>query len=166
MDLYEYQGKQLFARYGIPVSDGRFVTTAEDARQAAEEIGGEVVVKAQVLTGGRGKAGGIKLAANPDEAEARAREILGLDIRGHVVRRLWIESASEIAKEYYVSITFDRGTKQPLFMFTTEGGVDIEKVAETNPAALVRLHVDPLEGFQPYQARRLVYGAGVENPGE
>ncbi len=166
MDLYEYQGKQLFARYGIPVSDGRFVTTAEDARQAAEEIGGEVVVKAQVLTGGRGKAGGIKLAANPDEAEARAREILGLDIRGHVVRRLWIESASEIAKEYYVSITFDRGTKQPLFMFTTEGGVDIEKVAETNPAALVRLHVDPLEGFQPYQARRLVYGAGVEDPGE
>jgi len=166
LDLYEYQGKQLFARYGIPVSDGRFVTTAEDARQAAEEIGGEVVVKAQVLTGGRGKAGGIKLAANPDEAEARAREILGLDIRGHVVRRLWIESASEIAKEYYVSITFDRGTKQPLFMFTTEGGVDIEEVAETNPAALVRLHVDPLEGFQPYQARRLVYGAGVENPGE
>ena len=166
MDLYEYQGKQLFARYGIPVSDGRFVTTAEDARQAAEEIGGEVVVKAQVLTGGRGKAGGIKLAANPDEAEARAREILGLDIRGHVVRRLWIESASEIAKEYYVSITFDRGTKQPLFMFTTEGGVDVEEVAETNPAALVRLHVDPLEGFQPYQARRLVYGAGVEDPGE
>jgi len=166
LDLYEYQGKQLFARYGIPVSDGRFVTTAEDARQAAEEIGGEVVVKAQVLTGGRGKAGGIKLAANPDEAEARAREILGLDIRGHVVRRLWIESASEIAKEYYVSITFDRGTKQPLFMFTTEGGVDIEKVAEANPAALVRLHVDPLEGFQPYQARRLVYGAGVEDPGE
>ena len=166
MDLYEYQGKQLFARYGIPVSDGRFVTTAKDARQAAEEIGGEVVVKAQVLTGGRGKAGGIKLAANPDEAEARAREILGLDIRGHVVRRLWIESASEIAKEYYVSITFDRGTKQPLFMFTTEGGVDIEEVAETNPAALVRLHVDPLEGFQPYQARRLVYGAGVEDPGE
>ncbi|MDQ3162993.1 MAG: ADP-forming succinate--CoA ligase subunit beta [Actinomycetota bacterium] len=166
MDLYEYQGKQLFARYGIPVSDGRFVTTAEDARQAAEEIGGEVVVKAQVLTGGRGKAGGIKLAANPDEAEARAREILGLDIRGHVVRRLWIESASEIAKEYYVSITFDRGTKQPLFMFTTEGGVDIEEVAETNPTALVRLHVDPLEGFQPYQARRLVYGAGVEDPGE
>jgi len=166
LDLYEYQGKQLFARYGIPVSDGRFVTTAEDARQAAEEIGGEVVVKAQVLTGGRGKAGGIKLAANPDEAEARAREILGLDIRGHVVRRLWIESASEIAKEYYVSITFDRGTKQPLFMFTTEGGVDIEEVAETNPAALVRLHVDPLEGFQPYQARRLVYGAGVEDPGE
>ncbi len=166
MDLYEYQGKQLFARYGIPVSEGRFVTTPEEARQAAEDLGGPVVVKAQVLTGGRGKAGGIKLAATPDEAEARAREILGLDIRGHVVRRLWIESASDIAKEYYLSITFDRGAKQPLFMFTTQGGVDIEEVAEQHPDALVLLHVDPLEGFQPYQARRLVYGAGVEDPGE
>ena len=133
---------------------------------AAEEIGGEVVVKAQVLTGGRGKAGGIKLAATPDEAEARAREILGLDIRGHVVSKLWIESASDIAKEYYLSITFDRGVKKPLFMFTTQGGVDIEEVAEQSPEALVRLHVDPLEGFQPYQARRLVYGAGVEDPSE
>ena len=166
MDLYEYQGKQLFARYGIPVSDGRFVTTPEGARQAAEEIGGQVVVKAQVLTGGRGKAGGIKLADGPEEAEERAREILGLDIRGHVVRRLWIEAASDIEKEYYLSITFDRGAKQPLLMFTTQGGMDIEEVAETSPDALVRLHVDPLEGFQPYQARRLVYGAGVEDPAE
>ena len=166
MDLYEYQGKQLFARYGIPVSEGRFATRPEEARQATEELGGPVVVKAQVLTGGRGKAGGIKLAATPEEAEARAGEILGLDIRGHVVRRLWIESASDIAKEYYLSITFDRGVKQPLFMFTTQGGVDIEEVAEQHPDALVRLHVDPLEGFQPYQARRLVYGAGVEDPRE
>jgi len=166
LDLYEYQGKQLFARYGIPVSDGRFVTTPEGARQAAEEIGGQVVVKAQVLTGGRGKAGGIKLASGPEEAEERAREILGLDIRGHVVRRLWVEAASEIEKEYYLSITFDRGTKQPLLMFTTQGGVDIEEVAESSPDALVRLHVDPLEGFQPYQARRLLYGAGVEDPSE
>jgi succinyl-CoA synthetase beta subunit len=166
LDLYEYQGKQLFARYGIPVSEGRFVTTPEEARKAAEELGGQVVVKAQVLTGGRGKAGGIKLAENPDEAEARAGEILGLDIRGHVVRRLWIESASDIAKEYYLSLTFDRGAKKPLYMFTTQGGVDIEEVAEQSPDALVRLHVDPLEGFQPYQARRLVYGAGVEDPGE
>jgi succinyl-CoA synthetase beta subunit len=166
LDLYEYQGKQLFKLFGIPVSDGRFVTSPEEARAAAEEIGGEVVVKAQVLTGGRGKAGGIKLAATPDEAEERAREILGLDIRGHVVSKLWIESASEIAKEYYLSITFDRGEKKPLFMFTTEGGVDIEEVAEQTPDALVRLHVDPLEGFQPYQARRLVYGAGVEDASE
>jgi succinyl-CoA synthetase beta subunit len=166
MDLYEYQGKQLFARFGIPVSDGRYVTTPEEARTAAEEIGGPVVVKAQVLTGGRGKAGGIKLADDPADAEEKARGILGLDIRGHVVRKLWLESASEIAKEYYLSITFDRGTKQPLLMFTTQGGVDIEEVAETNPDALVRLHVDPLEGFQPYHARRLIYGAGVQDPSE
>jgi len=166
MDLYEYQGKQLFSRFGIPVSDGRYVTTPEKARTAAEEIGGAVVVKAQVLTGGRGKAGGIKLADDPADAEEKARGILGLDIRGHVVRKLWIESASEIAKEYYLSITFDRGTKQPLLMFTTQGGVDIEEVAETNPDALIRLHVDPHEGFQPYHARRLIYGAGVEDPSE
>jgi succinyl-CoA synthetase beta subunit len=166
LDLYEYQGKQLFARHGIPVSAGRLATTPEEARAAAEELGGQVVVKAQVLTGGRGKAGGIKLAAGPEEAEARAREILGLDIRGHVVRRLWIEQASDIAKEYYLSLAFDRGAKRPLFMFTTRGGVDIEEVAAKSPEALVRLHVDPLEGFHPWQARRLVYGAGVADPAE
>ena len=166
MDLYEYQGKQLFARFGIPVSDGRLATTPEEAQAAAEEIGGPVVVKAQVLTGGRGKAGGVKLAKDPAEAEARARDILGLDINGHVVRKLWIEQASEIAKEYYLSITFDRGAKQPLYMLTTEGGVEIEQVAEENPEALARLHVDPLEGFQPYQARRLIYGAGIDDPSE
>ena len=162
MDLYEYQGKELFKRFGIPVSDGRLATTREEARTAAEELGGQVVVKAQVLTGGRGKAGGIKLADGPDDAEA----ILGMDIRGHVVRRLWIEKASEIAKEYYLSVTFDRGEKKPLFMFTKEGGIDIEEVAAERPEALVRLHVDPLEGFQPYQGRRLVYGAGVDDANE
>jgi succinyl-CoA synthetase beta subunit len=166
VDLYEYQGKQLFARFGIPVSEGRLATSPEEARTAAEELAGPVVVKAQVLTGGRGKAGGIKLAENPRDAEAKARDILGLDIRGHVVRRLWIERASDIAKEYYLSVTFDRGTKQPLFMLTTEGGVEIEQVAEENPDALSRLHIDPLEGFQPYQARRLIYGAGIDDPGE
>jgi len=166
VDLYEYQGKQLFARFGIPVSDGRLATAPEEARATAEEIGGPVVVKAQVLTGGRGKAGGVKLAKDPAEAEAKARDILGLDINGHVVRKIWIEQASEIAKEYYLSITFDRGTKQPLFMLTTEGGVEIEQVARENPDALARLHVDPLEGFQPYQARRLIYGAAIEDPGE
>ncbi|HEY8726727.1 MAG TPA: ADP-forming succinate--CoA ligase subunit beta [Gaiellaceae bacterium] len=166
MDLYEYQGKQLFARFGIPVSEGRLATSPEEARAAAEEIGGPVVVKAQVLTGGRGKAGGVKLADGPAEAEAKARDILGLDINGHVVRKLWIEQASDIAKEYYLSITFDRGTKQPLFMLTTEGGIEIEQVAEENPDALARLHVDPLEGFQPYQARRLIYGAAIEDPSE
>jgi succinyl-CoA synthetase beta subunit len=166
MDLYEYQGKELFRRFGIPVSDGRLAESPEEARAAAEELGGEVVVKAQVLTGGRGKAGGIKLAADPDEAAERANEILGLDIRGHVVRKLWIEKASDIAKEYYLSITFDRGAKQALYMFTREGGVDIEEVASERPEALARLHVDPLVGFQPYHSRRLLHGAGIDDVGE
>jgi succinyl-CoA synthetase beta subunit len=166
VDLYEYQGKELFKRYGVPVSEGRLATTPAEARAAAEEVGGQVVVKAQVLTGGRGKAGGVKLAESPDDAEAKANDILGLDINGHLVRKLWIERASDIAKEYYLSITFDRGAKQPLYMLTTEGGVEIEQVAEEKPEALARLHVDPLEGFQPYQARRLIYGAGIDDPNE
>ncbi len=166
VDLYEYQGKELFREFEIPVSEGRVATTPEEARAAADTLGGEVVVKAQVLTGGRGKAGGIKVAATPEEAEARASEILGLDIRGHVVKKLWIEEASEIAKEYYLSVTFDRGEKKPLFMLTTEGGVDIEEVAETNPEAIARLHVDPLVGFQPFQARWLCFRAGIADSGE
>jgi succinyl-CoA synthetase beta subunit len=166
VDLYEYQGKQLFATAGIPVSEGRFAESPAEARAAAADLGGPVVVKAQVLTGGRGKAGGVKLAADPDEAEARAGEILGLDIRGHVVRRLWIERASDIAKEYYLSVTFDRGEKKPLFMLTTQGGVDIEEVAEDSPEAIAQLHVDPLVGFEPYQARWLVFTAGITDPGE
>jgi succinyl-CoA synthetase beta subunit len=166
VDLYEYQGKELFKRFGIPVSEGRLATTPDEARAAAEEIGGEVVVKAQVLTGGRGKAGGVKLAESPDDAQAKAHDILGLDINGHVVRKLWIESASDIAKEYYLSVTLDRGAKKTLYMLTTEGGIDIEQVAAESPDALSRLHVDPLEGFQPYQGRRLIYGAGIEDPNE
>jgi succinyl-CoA synthetase beta subunit len=166
VDLYEHQGKELFARFGIPVSEGRVATSPEEARAAAAELGGAVVVKAQVLTGGRGKAGGVRLAVGPDEAEQTAREILGLDIRGHVVRRLWIERASEIAKEYYLSVTFDRGARAPLLMFTTRGGVDIEQVAAETPEALVRVHVDPLEGYRAHHGRRLVHGAGVVDPGE
>jgi succinyl-CoA synthetase beta subunit len=166
VDLYEYQGKELFRHYGIPVSEGRLATSAEEARAAAAELGGQVVVKAQVLTGGRGKAGGIKLADDPEEAAERAEEILGLDIRGHVVRKLWIERASEIAKEYYLSVTFDRGAKQALFMLTKEGGIDIEEVAAERPEALARLYVDPLVGFQPYQARRLLYESGIYEPNE
>jgi succinyl-CoA synthetase beta subunit len=166
VDLYEYQGKELFRRVGIPVAEGRLALTPQEARTAAEELGGPVVVKAQVLTGGRGKAGGVKLADGPADAEAKAHDILGLDIRGHVVRKLWIEQASDIAKEYYLSVTFDRGEKKPLLMFTTQGGVEIEQVAAESPEALVRLHVDPLAGFQPWVARRLVYGAGVDDPSE
>jgi succinyl-CoA synthetase beta subunit len=166
MDLYEYQGKQLFARFGIPVSEGKLASSPEEARAVAEELGGQVVVKAQVLTGGRGKAGGIKLADTPEEAARRAEEILGLDIRGHIVGKVWVEKASDIAKEYYLSITFDRGEKQPLLMLTTEGGVEIEEVAERSPDALARVHVDPLMGFQPFQARWLCFTAGVADPDE
>jgi succinyl-CoA synthetase beta subunit len=161
MDLYEYQGKQLFARFGIPVSEGRVALTPGEAQAAAVELGGPVVVKAQVLTGGRGKAGGIKLASTPAEAAERAAEILGLDIRGHVVRTLWIERASDIEREYYFSITFDRGAKRPLFMLTTSGGVDIEEVAETDPDAIARLHIDPLAGWHPWIARELCFRAAI-----
>src|SRR5215218_1601514 len=140
MDLYEYQGKELFRRFGIPVSDGRLATSPEEARTAAQELGGQVVVKAQVLTGGRGKAGGIKLADGPDDAESHALALLGMDINGHVVRKLWIESASDIAREYYLSLTFDRGEKKALFMFTKEGGIDIEEV----DSALLREHEERL----------------------
>jgi len=166
MDLYEFQGKELFRQAGIPVSEGRLVLTPQEARDAAAELGCPVVVKAQVLTGGRGKAGGVKLAISPADAEEKARGIFGLDIKGHVVHKIWVEQASDIAKEYYLSLTFDRGTKKPLFMFTKEGGVDIEDVAANTPEKLAKLHVDPLEGFQAYQARRLVYGAGIEDPSE
>ena len=166
LNLHEYQGKELFRRYGIPVSEGRLALDPEGARAAADVLGYPVVVKAQVLTGGRGKAGGIKLAESGDEVEARAREILGMDIRGHVVSKLWIERASDIAREYYLSLTFDRSAKKPLFIFTTQGGMEIEEVAATSPEALVRLHVDPLEGCHPWHARRLVYDGGVTDPGE
>ena len=163
MDLFEHQGKELLARYGIPVSPGRLAFTPAEARQAAVELGGPVVVKAQVLTGGRGKAGGIGLAEGPDEAEQRAADILGLDIRGHRVERLWIESASAIAREYYLSVTLDRSLGAALLMFTTEGGVEIEQAAAESPSALARVHVDPLEGYEPHHGRELVAGlAGDE----
>ncbi|MCU0258553.1 MAG: ADP-forming succinate--CoA ligase subunit beta [Solirubrobacteraceae bacterium] len=152
MDLLEYQGKQLFARHGLEVSDGRAVTTVEDAVAAANELGYPVVVKAQVLIGGRGKAGGVKLAASEEEAREHATNILGLDIRGHVVHELWIEKASDIADEYYASILLDRSAKKPLLMFSTEGGVDIEEVAENTPEKLVRHHIDPLEGLSHAEA--------------
>src|SRR3990172_822013 len=166
LDLYEYQGKELFRRYGIPTSEGRLAPPPAGARAAAEELGVPVVVKAQVRRGGRGKAGGIKLAESAPEAEARAAEILGMDIRGHPVTKVWIERASDIEREYYLSLTFDRSAKKPLFMFTTQGGVDIEEVAATSPDALVRLHVDPLEGCHPWHGRKLVYDGRVADSGE
>ncbi len=161
MDLYEYQGKQLFARFGIPVSDGLIASSPEEARANAEQLGDPVMVKAQVLAGGRGKAGGVKYAATPDDAEQHARAILGMDIKGHLVRRVWIERASDIEREYYFSITFDRGAKKPFFMLTTEGGVDIEKLADEEPEKIAKLHIDPLTGFLPFHARSLCFGAGI-----
>jgi succinyl-CoA synthetase beta subunit len=161
VDLYEYQGKELFARYGIPVSEGVVASTPAEARAAAERIAAPVMVKAQVLVGGRGKAGGIKEAANPGEAEQHAAAILGMDINGHTVHRVWVERSSDIAREYYFSITFDRGAKRPLLMLTTKGGMEIEEVAEQTPDLLARLHVDPLIGFEPFHARRLCFAAGI-----
>jgi succinyl-CoA synthetase beta subunit len=162
MDLLEYQGKQLFARHGVPVPSGAPATTVEEAVAAADEIGYPCVVKAQVQVGGRGKAGGIKVAKDRVQAEEHAKAILGMDIKGHTVHEVWIEAASDIAAEYYASIVFDRAAKRPLVMFSTQGGMDIEEVAESDPDALVRLHVDPLLGFQDFHARRLAFEAGVD----
>ena len=163
MDLLEYQGKQLFARHGVPVPSGKPARTVEQAVAAAEEIGYPCVVKAQVQIGGRGKAGGIKVAKDRDEAQQHAEAILGMDIRGLTVQELWIESASEIASEYYASVVFDRSAKAPLMMLSTKGGMDIEAVAEEDPESIARLHVDPLLGFQDFHARRLAFEAGIDS---
>jgi succinyl-CoA synthetase beta subunit len=162
VDLFEYQGKQYFARFGIPVSPGGVADTPEEAVARADEVGYPVVVKAQVQVGGRGKAGGIKLAADAAEVLAHARAILGMDIRGHIVRRLWIEHASEIAREYYASFTLDRSAKLHLGMVSARGGVDIEQVAAEDPDAIARLHVDPTEGLTKAGGRQLVEQAGLD----
>ncbi len=163
MDLYEYQGKQFFARYGIPVSPGEAATTVDDAVAAAEGIGYPVVVKAQVQVGGRGKAGGIKLAADADEARTHAGNILGMDIKGHTVETVWIELASDIAEEYYASFTLDRSAKKHLGMLSAEGGVEIEAVAAENPDAIAKIWVDPVDGLSEEQARAWVAAANL-NP--
>jgi succinyl-CoA synthetase beta subunit len=162
MDLLEYQGKQLFARHGLRVSQGLPVTTVEDAVTAAAEVGYPVVVKAQVLIGGRGKAGGVKLAADETEVREHAGNILGMDIKGHTVRTLWIEHASDIASEYYASVLLDRSAKKPLVMFSVEGGVDIEEVAEKTPEKLIRRHVDPLAGLSRAEAVEIASDGGVD----
>jgi len=162
MDLLEYQGKQLFARHGIPVPNGLPATTVDDAVAAANQIGYPAAVKAQVQIGVRGKLGGIKIAQNEDEAREYAAAILGMDIKGLIVHELWIEGASQIEAEYYASIVFDRGAKAPLLILSTKGGMDIEQVAEEDPDALARLHVDPLIGFQDFHGRRLAFEAGVD----
>jgi succinyl-CoA synthetase beta subunit len=156
VDLLEYQGKQLFAQYGIPVSPGRAVFTVEEAVEGADEIGYPVVVKAQVHVGGRGKAGGIKVAADAAEVRTHAVNILGMDIKGHVVETLWIERASDIAEEYYASFTLDRSAKLHLGMLSARGGIDIEDVATEDPDAIARLHVNPVEGLDEGAARKWV----------
>ncbi|MGO8824240.1 MAG: ADP-forming succinate--CoA ligase subunit beta [Acidimicrobiales bacterium] len=162
MDLYEYQGKQYFARFGIPTSPGGVADTVDEAVEQAEAAGYPVVVKAQVKVGGRGKAGGVKLAADADEVRLHAGNILGLDIKGHVVKRLWVEHASDIAKEYYASFTLDRPAKLHLGMLSAEGGVEIEEVAETNPDAIARIHVDPVAGLSEEAAREWVDRANLD----
>jgi succinyl-CoA synthetase beta subunit len=161
VDLFEYQGKQYFARYDIPVSPGGAADTVEEAVAAAEAAGYPVVVKAQVQVGGRGKAGGIKLANDADETRTHAANILGMDIKGHVVKRVWVEHASDIADEYYASFTLDRAAKQHLLMLSAKGGVDIEAVAEEDPDAIVRLHINPVDGLDAETARSAAVVAGI-----
>jgi succinyl-CoA synthetase beta subunit len=155
MNLHEYQGKELFARFGLPVLPGQVAGTPEEARDVAESIGGLVVIKAQVQVGGRGKAGGVKLAHTPDEALEKARDILALTIKGLPVRKVLVAQAADIAKEYYLSIVMDREKKAPLIMLSAEGGVDIEEVARTAPGKIIKQHIG-LEGLRPYQARNLM----------
>jgi len=162
VDLLEYQGKQYFARFGIPVSAGGAADTVEQAVIEAGKAGYPVAIKAQVQVGGRGKAGGIKLAANADEVGTYAEAILGMDIKGHVVKRVWIEHASDIAREYYASFTLDRGAKMHLGMVSAKGGVDIEQVAVEDPDAIARIHVDPSIGLTEAQARQLVEAAKLD----
>ncbi len=163
MDLFEYQGKQFFASFAIPVSAGEAVTTVDDAVAASERLGYPVVVKAQVQVGGRGKAGGIKLANNAEETREHATAILGMDIKGHTVEIVWIEAASDIAEEYYASFTLDRSAKQHLGMLSAQGGVDIEDVADTDPDAIAKIHVNPAEGLSEADARAWVEAAKL-NP--
>ena len=161
MDLFEYQGKQYFARYNIPVSAGGVALTVEQAVEQAELAKYPVVIKAQVQVGGRGKAGGIKLANNVDEVRTHAKNILGMDIKGHVVKRIWVEHASDIAEEYYASFTLDRSAKRHLLMLSAQGGVEIEHVAVVDPTAIVKLHINPVEGLSLETARRAVVDARI-----
>ncbi|MCU0311098.1 MAG: ADP-forming succinate--CoA ligase subunit beta [Acidimicrobiales bacterium] len=163
MDLLEYQGKQFFARFGIPVSDGRAVDSVEQAVRAADEVGYPVMVKAQVHAGGRGKAGGVKFAPDADAVREHAGNILGLDIKGHITRIVWIEHASDIAEEYYASFTLDRSAKKHLGMLSAEGGVEIEQVAVDNPDAIAKIWIDPVDGLTEDAAREWVLAAKL-NP--
>jgi succinyl-CoA synthetase beta subunit len=163
MDLLEYQGTQLFAQYGFPVSDGEACTTVDQAVAAAERVGYPVVIKAQVHVGGRGKAGGVKLATNADECREHATNIIGLDIKDHIVQTVWVEHASDIAEEYYASFTLDRAAKKHLGMLSAQGGVEIESVAETDPDAIAKIWINPVDGLDEATARAWVEAAKL-NP--
>jgi succinyl-CoA synthetase beta subunit len=162
LDLFEYQGKELLRKFEVPVPEGRVATTPDEVAEAARGLGGRVVVKAQVQVGGRGKAGGIKLANSPEEARDAASKILGLDIRGHTVTRVLVERAGDISSEYYFAFLLDRSERRFLAMMSAKGGIDIEEVAATDPEAIARVHVDPLLGISDFHARRLVFGAGID----
>ena len=160
MDLFEYQARDLFAKHGVPVLKGIVATTPEEAKAAAEEIGGLTVIKAQVKTGGRGKAGGVKLAKNPDEAYEHAQQILGMDIKGHTVHRVLVAQGADIAEEYYFSILLDRANRSYLAMCSVEGGMEIEQLAAERPEALAKVEVDPLVGIDSAKAQEIVEAAG------
>ena len=162
MDLFEYQGKELLRRFDVPVPEGRVATSPEQASEAAARLGGRVVVKAQVQVGGRGKAGGIKLASSPEDCGVVAGHILGMEIKGHRVGRVLVERAGDIKAEYYCSFLVDRSRRDFLSMMSGVGGVDIEEVAESDPDAIARVHIDPLLGISPFHSRRLVFDAGLE----
>jgi len=162
VDLFEYQGKELLRKFEVPVPEGRVAETPAEAAEAAKALGGKVVVKAQVQIGGRGKAGGIKLANTPEEADQVANDILGMDIRGHTVKRVLVERAGDIKAEYYFAFLLDRSARKFLGMMSAKGGVDIEEVAETDPDAIARVHIDPLAGISDFHARRLVFGAKID----
>ncbi len=164
MKLHEYQSKQIFSKYGIPIPKGRVAATAGEAKHIAEELGGRVVIKSQVLVGGRGKAGGIKLAKDPNEAEQLATQILGMEIKGLPVRKVLVDEAASIEQEIYLGITNDRAAKKPVIMASAAGGVDIEEVAATTPEKIIKVHVDPLLGIKDYQTRDIA--SGIDLPRE
>ncbi len=161
MKLHEYQSKRLFAKFGVPIPKGDIATTSEDARHIARELGGTVVIKSQVLVGGRGKAGGIKLARTPDEAERIADEILGMSIKGLTVRKVLVDQASDIQREIYLGIVIDRSARRAVMMASAEGGVEIEAVAKANPEAIIRVSIDPFLGLRGYQANQIAMGIGL-----
>ena len=162
MKLHEYQSKQIFSKYGIPIPRGRVATTGDEAKAIAIELGSRVVIKSQVLVGGRGKAGGIRIANNPDEANDIAQQILAMEIKGLPVRKVLVDEAASFTNEIYLGITNDRAARKPVIMSSSEGGIEIEEVARTSPEKIIKVHIDPLLGLRDYQARDLAAGIDLQ----